>query len=114
MSGGHFQYNQHRIEDIADEIENILAHNDDPPGTPDDWDTPIGHGYKPRTAARLKLAAATLRLAAEMAQRADWLICGDDGEESFATRFDHNIAPHIEQAKEAGVAIYVADQEAKP
>ena len=68
MSGGHFDYKQHHIEDIAADIENVFDST---------W------GFSDATLDELRHGVAILRRAAIYAQRIDWLLSGDDGEESF-------------------------------
>ena len=78
MSGGHFDYAQYCIEDIAREIEGVLLRDVD---------------YE-SAAIRAKFhdAIRTLRRAAVMAQRIDWLVSGDDGEETFHRRWAEELA----------------------
>ena len=75
MSGGHFDYQQFRIEDIATEIDELIARCE----------------FKPEVIERFKIAAETLRLAEKMAHRVDYLVCGDDGEVAFMERWDKEI-----------------------
>jgi hypothetical protein len=82
MSGGHFDYSQHYIKDIAAEIESLIETNDS---------TDIGYHYEKETIAKFKEAVKTLRKAAVMAQRVDWLVSGDDGEGSFHRRWDEEL-----------------------
>ena len=94
MSGGTFNYNQYMITDIADEIQSRLDRqgqvmNDkwatlyDPPDT---YMT-----FPPDVEQRLKDAVKALRIAAIYAQRADWYLAGDDGDESFVRRLDKEL-----------------------
>jgi hypothetical protein len=39
----------------------------------------------------MKEAVKALKIAQEYAQRVDWLLSGDDGEESFLSRLDENL-----------------------
>lgn len=48
--------------------------------------------YTEETINEFKTAVRTLRMAQVYAQRIDWLICGDDGEESFHKRLSENLA----------------------
>ena len=89
MSGGHFQYQQYRIEDIAVEIDEMIESNDDE--TLDQYGERRGNGYPPEVIERFREAAHTLRQAAEMAQRVDWLVSGDDGEDSFMRRWEKEV-----------------------
>ena len=84
MSGGHFDYAQYKLEDIADEIRNLIAQNNNPQLNPE-------AKYSDETIAKFLEADKTLRIAAVMSQRIDWLVSGDDGEESFHKRWDEDI-----------------------
>jgi hypothetical protein len=84
MSGGHFNYDQNRISQIAVEIENVIYYNDDE--TPDEYGGTKGHGYSAETITEFKNAIRALETAYVYAQRVDWLLSFDDGEESFHER----------------------------
>lgn len=85
MSGGHFDYNQYRVRQIAEDIERLIAINGQL--DKDGW----GHDYPPGIIERFKEAAHTLERAADMAQRVDWLVSGDDGPDSFMERWDAEV-----------------------
>ena len=85
MSGGHFAYVQFRMEDIAVEIDELVEQND-VPGRDD-----FCNSFPEKIIERFKVAAHTIRRAQEMAQRVDWLVSGDDGEESFMSRWDNEV-----------------------
>ena len=85
MSGGHFDYQQYRLEDIATAIDELIATNDD--CGLDEYGFPKGRGYSPETIARFREAAHTLRRARDMAQRVDWLVSDDDSEDTFHERW---------------------------
>ncbi len=89
MSGGHFEYQQYRIEDIARGIEELIESNDDE--SLNEWGDRRGRGYSVETIEKFKIAVDTLRRAAIMAQRVDWLVSGDDGEDSFHRRWDKEL-----------------------
>ena len=89
MSGGHFDYQQYRLEDIATTIDELIGTNDD--HRLDEYGNTKGHGYTPKTIARFREAAHTLRRARDMAQRVDWLVSGDDGEDSFHERWSKEV-----------------------
>lgn len=89
MSGGHFNYKQHGIFDIADDIEQMVSENDST--ELDEYDYRKGYGFPPEIIERFKEAVVTLRKAGTMAQRVDWLASGDDGEESFMRRWDEEL-----------------------
>jgi hypothetical protein len=46
----------------------------------------IGNRYTPETIAEFEKAVKVLKLAYVYAQRIDWLLSGDDGEDSFHKR----------------------------
>lgn len=92
MSGGHFEYQQYRIEDIARSIEELIESNDDESLT--EWDTRRGEGYSAETIEKFKTTIDTLRKAAIMAQRVDWLVSGDDGEDSFHRRWVEELSKY--------------------
>lgn len=73
MSGGHFDYEQYRIERVADEIKKIIDDRD--------W-----YQYSEETRERLRDAHDACRVAAMLVQRVDWLVSDDDSEESFHRR----------------------------
>lgn len=79
MSGGHFDYQQYRIHDIATSIQELIDNN--APGKDEyGYDKFV---YSAQTIEEFKKAVAALKIAEVYAQRIDWLVCGDDGEESF-------------------------------
>lgn len=90
MSGGYFEYQQLRIEDIATMIDELVASNDD--NSVNEYGDKRGRGYTPETIARFRDAAHYLRVAAAMTQRIDWLVSGDDDEESFHRRWAEEMA----------------------
>lgn len=85
MSGGHFDYAQYRLNDIASSIDELIARNDD--ASMNEYGDTRGAGYSNETIEKFKEASETLRRAEAMAQRVDWLVSGDDGEESFHSRW---------------------------
>lgn len=89
MSGGHFNYDQYRINDIAEQIDELIKNNDDE--TLNEWGDHRGRGYSDETIERFREAVAALRVAAVYAQRVDWLVSGDDGEESFHERLTEEL-----------------------
>lgn len=89
MSGGYFDYDQNRIGSIADSVDQLIATNDC--DEPDTFGDPIGRHYRPETIAKFREAVTTLRKAAAMAQRIDWLVSGDDGEDAFHERWAEEV-----------------------
>lgn len=81
MSGGTFDYNQYRINEIADQIERIVYS--------ESWSE---YWYSPETIVELKRGVKLLQQAFVYAQRIDWLVAGDDGEDSFHQRLKEDLA----------------------
>ena len=81
MSGGHFEYKQYYIDDIADKIEYKMENQDC-----DEED-----GYTEETIQIMKDAVKALRKAAIYAQRIDWFLSGDDGEETLKERLEEDL-----------------------
>jgi hypothetical protein len=86
VSGGHFEYSQYRIDDIAREIDNLIIGN----RTPDEYGSV--RDYPDSVIEKFKEGAAILRKAAIYAQRIDWLVSGDDGEDNFLKRLSEDLA----------------------
>jgi len=91
MSGGYFGYNQYRLEDIASEIDELIARNDST--ELDGFGQEIGRHYPPDIIQKFDETRKTLRLAEAMAQRVDWLVSGDDGEDLFRSRWAEEVDP---------------------
>lgn len=89
MSGGYFDYRQWQIEQIADDIERLIDSNYD--NRINAWGGTIGRNYPASVMRRFKQAVRTLRRAAVMAQRIDWLVSGDDGVEEFIRQWDEEL-----------------------
>ena len=95
MSGGYFDYDQHRIEMVADSVEHLIESNDDL--ELNEFGCPNGRSYTPQTIARFREALICLRKATIYTQRIDWLVSGDDGEQSFHRRLDKELSAIKEQ-----------------
>jgi hypothetical protein len=89
MSGGHFDYKQYHIDDIVREIANLIERNDSKELGEHGY--PVSRGYSEETIAKFKEALTTLRRGAIMAQRIDWLVSGDDGENTFHKRWEEEL-----------------------
>ena len=89
MSGGHFDYSQYKITLIADEVEQLIIDNDS--NEIDEWGNTRGRHFSPETIAEFKNALQVLRQAQAYAQRIDWLVSGDDGEDSFHQRLKSDL-----------------------
>jgi hypothetical protein len=107
MSGGTFDYNQYRIRDIANDIEQEIAKSGKPKSQRelkdeggwrdnDEWykkhPEDLNH-YKLRDEIleEFKNAYEMLRKAEIYAQRVDWYLAGDDGEDSFLERLKSDL-----------------------
>ena len=111
MSGGAFEYAQYRIADIYTKIEDeIYGHPIE-----DDWEVdryiedhwlddkemeyikkhhhtmPNASGYSKETIREFKKGIALLKKAEFYAQRIDWLLSGDDGENNFHERLKYDL-----------------------
>ena len=95
MSGGHFDYIQFRIEGIAEEIIAIVDENDNT--DKNDWGDDVGYHYPVEVVKRFEKAAHTIRRAGAMIHCIDWLLSGDDGEESFLSRWDEDVCHNPKQ-----------------
>ena len=103
MSGGAFDYKQHHIEDIADQIEDIVRKNKVEKSKEDleRWDydeegnvyedSRYYYYYGDDTIEHFKEAVKVLRKAAVYAQRVDWLLSGDDDEKYFHKRLEEEL-----------------------
>ena len=110
MSGGHFDYYQWQINDIANSIEDyIYGHSIDEEDIEDyiedHWleeeekeyirknkhTIPNRYEFNKETIKEFKKGLSILRKAYIYAQRIDWLLSGDDGEESFHKRLKEEL-----------------------
>ena len=110
MSGGTFDYNQRRIRYIADDIEQEIAKSGKPKSQRElkeegwhrdrEWyekyPEDLNHyKYSNEVIEEFKNAYKALRIAEIYAQRVDWLLAGDDGQESFLQRLKGELL-HLE------------------
>ena len=91
MSGGTFDYIQYRFDEIVDRIEDRIKNNTVKPEWVDDdeWD---GHIFTDETIAEFKKAIQVMKTARIYVQRVDWLLAGDDGEDSFHERLKKDLS----------------------
>jgi len=89
MSGGHFNYDQWKIHNIADEVEQLILDNDSE--EKDEYGFRKGCHFSPEVIKEFKNGLIILRQAYIYAPRMGWLICGDDGEDSFLSRLDSEL-----------------------
>jgi len=101
MSGGYFEYNQYRINDIIDSIERELnaqgkeKHRDELYSDKEFYEKypeeKYYYTYPIEVQEKFKEAIRILKLASIYTTRIDWLLSGDDGEESFLKRLKEEI-----------------------
>ena len=77
MSGGHFDNDQHIIFGILEVIEEEIQNN--------------SCGYSVNTLEEFKEAVRALKKARIYVHRIDWLLSGDDGEETFHERLKEDL-----------------------
>jgi hypothetical protein len=105
MSGGAFNYDQYKIGYIVDQIEDVIYKNGkektkeelkeegwrDP-----DWykkypEDLFNYKYPDDVIEKMKEGIEILKKAEIYAQRIDWLLSGDDEEESFLNRLEEDL-----------------------
>ena len=96
MSGGHFDYDQYRIQNIADSVDRLIKQNGKEIEYPkgyimSEYDSTHYYEYPPKVIEKFKEGLEILRKAEIYAQRIDWLVSGDDGEESFLSRLKEDL-----------------------
>lgn len=86
ISGGHYDYKQHVLDDIADTIESDIENNNK---TWDDgWGEVSGHDMPSDVIARMTIIKNELRKLSKLVHAADWLYSGDDSVKTFLKKFD--------------------------
>ena len=106
MSGGTFDYNQRHIRYIADDIEDEIAKSGKPKTQRElkeegwyrdsswyeKYPEDLNHyKYRDEIIEEFKKGYEILRKAEIYAQRIDWYLAGDDGEESFMERLKQDL-----------------------
>ena len=89
MSGGHFNYKQYEIEQIAEEVEQLILDNDS--NDLDEYGYTKGTHFNKDTINEFRIGLEYLRKAYVYAQRIDWLVSADDGEDSFHIRLKREL-----------------------
>ena len=85
MSGGQFNYKQYEIDCIADQVKHEIRRMMNPHREQFYYD------FDDETIRLFTDAVKALRIAAIYAQRIDWLMSGDDGDESFKERLKQEL-----------------------
>ena len=88
MSGGRFDYDQNKLQYLAEDIQEIIERNN--PLNP-------GDSHAPEIIARYKEAAYNLERTYQMVQRIDWLESQDDSPNCFMERWDAEVPPSWEE-----------------
>ena len=102
MSGGRWDYIQNRLEYVVEDITNLINNNGKKKDVSDlekweiDWikkypEDAYHYKYTDEVIKRFKEARLSIAEAQEHIQRLDWLLCGDDGEDSYIDRLDENL-----------------------
>ena len=105
MSGGHWDYIQYRFTDIAEGIDQLIEKNGKPKNEEeikeerwhdDDWynkysEDRYHYEYNDQVIEQFKKASNAVKIAQIYIQRMDWLLSGDDGEESFLRRIQEDL-----------------------
>ena len=80
MSGGHFNYIQHRLGEVIEEIQELMDSGE----------------YSPEVIDKMGEGLRSVQLAQCFITRIDWLASDDDGEESFLKSLDSDIDKIVE------------------
>ena len=96
MSGGHFDYEQYKLEQIADSIERVIEGNKKEVANEDRWDEVWDdriyyYDYPDEVIEKFKEGVDLLRKAKAYADRIDRLVSGDDGEQTFLERLKEDL-----------------------
>jgi len=106
MSGGTFNYQQYRIREIADSVEEEIAKSGKPkterelkedyPWRDEEYfekypEDKFHYAYPDEIIAEFKKGYELLRKAEIYAQRIDWYLAGDDGNETFLERLKQEL-----------------------
>jgi hypothetical protein len=105
MSGGAFNYDQYKIGYIVDQIEEVINSNGrektEEELKQEAWRNPdwykkypedlFHYKYPDKVIKEMKEGVEVLKRAQIYAQRIDWLLSGDDGEESFLRRLEEDL-----------------------
>lgn len=82
MSGGYFDYNYSHIQEVIEQLEYFLT---------SDETQPIREDLTEVTIDKMKEGLEILQKAKVYAQRIEWLLSGDDSEESFHKRLEEDL-----------------------
>jgi hypothetical protein len=88
MSGGYFNYQQDRLDDMATTIRELIDRHTRKAIDDDDSD----FRFSAATVAKFEEAVSALNRAEVYVQRIDWLVSGDDGEDTFHAQLAKDLA----------------------
>ena len=86
MSGGYFDYDQHRIGDMIDKIQDLIDLN----GESNEYGEVSE--FSDQDIRTFERAMYVLEMAQIYAQRIDYYVSGDDGPESFHKRLGEDLS----------------------
>jgi len=85
MSGGYFNYDQYKLERIADDIETVLRE------ASENHDEGVSYDFSQETIDKFNETITALTRTGNMVRRIDWLLSGDDNEEAFHKRWKEDV-----------------------
>jgi len=104
MGGGHWEYLQYRFTEVYEDIRNVIDNNGKELTEEEmkaHWSGPewfekypedkFHHKYSDEVIQEFKRGATLIQQAQTYMQRIDWLLSGDDGEESFLSRLKEEL-----------------------
>lgn len=104
MSGGRWEYNQYRLTDVIDDLKSLIEKNGKPKTKEEmengwrdhDWyerypKDKFHYEYPENVIEEFKNAIDIISKAQVYMHRVDWLLSGDDGEESFIKRLKQEL-----------------------
>ena len=105
MSGGHWEYIQYRFTEVYEDVRNLIekngkeltheemkAHWSGPEWFEKYPEDKFHHEYSSEVIEELNKGAEIIQLAQTYMHRIDWLLSGDDGEESFLKRLKEDLS----------------------
>lgn len=105
MSGGYFEYKQYQMYDIAEQIEKEIRDSGRPYSDKElkamswrdsEWyekypEDKFHYKYPDEVIEEFKKGAEIIRIAGIYMHRIDWLLSGDDGDDTFIERLHNDL-----------------------
>jgi hypothetical protein len=105
MSGGRYEYRQYGFTDVIDDLKSLIEKNGKPKTkeemkaeywSDDEWyekypDDKFHYKYPDEVINEFKNAVDLISRAQVYMHRVDWLLSGDDGDESFIRRLNEDL-----------------------